>query len=151
MRVATPSMPRVPMWNERGLARSDQVALHRLVDALHLQRRLRLDVEHPAHQRIGVVADAQRAGRRSLFHAGGDVDRDAADGALGIDAAAQQHAAGVDADAHVEAYVAVRGLHFAAEHAAELEQRQTAAHRALGIVLAGIAGTEHRQQVVAGV
>ena len=33
--------------------------------------------------------------------------------AFGIDAAAEQHAAGVDADAHVEAGVAVRGLHFA--------------------------------------
>ena len=48
------------------------------------------------------MADAQCAGRRGLLHARGDVDGDAADGAFGIDAAAEQHAAGVDADADVE-------------------------------------------------
>ena len=35
--------------------------------------------------------------------------------------------------------------------AAEFEQRQAAAHRALGIVLARFVGTEHGEQVVAGV
>ena len=49
----------------------------------------------------------RRAGRGGLLHAGGDVDGDAADAAVGIDPAAEQHAAGVHADADVEAGVAV--------------------------------------------
>ena len=91
------------------------------------------------------------AGRRGLLHARGDVDRDAADAAIGIDAAAEQHAAGVDADADVEAVVAVRRPHFGAERLAELEQGQAAAHGALGVVFAGFVGTEGGQDAVAGV
>ena len=91
------------------------------------------------------------AGRRGLLHARGDVDGDAADAAVGIDAAAEQHAAGVDADAHVEAGVAVRGLHFGAERLAEFEQRQPATHRALGVVFARFVGAEGGQHAVAGV
>ena len=71
--------------------------------------------------------------------------------ALGIDAAAEQHAAGVDADAHVEAVVAVRCLHFGAERLAEFEQREAAAHGALGVVLARLVGAEGGQHAVAGV
>ena len=93
----------------------------------------------------------KRAGRRGLLHARGDVDGDAADRAVGIDAAAEQHAAGVDADADVEAGVAVGGLDFGAERLAEFEQRQAAAHGALGVVFAGLVGTEGGEDVVAGV
>ena len=89
--------------------------------------------------------------RRGLLHARGDVDGDAADAAFGIDAAAEQHAAGVDADADVEAVVAVLALHFGAERAASREQGQAAAHGALGIVFARFVGAEDGQQVVAGV
>ena len=44
------------------LGAQDEVALHRRVDALDRQRRLRVDLEQAAHLRVGVVADAQ--GRR---------------------------------------------------------------------------------------
>ena len=128
-----------------------EVALDEAVDALDRERLLRLDLEQAAHLRVGVVADAQRAGRRGLLHARGDVDRDAADAAVGIDPAAEQHAAGVDADAHVEAVVAVRAPDLGAERPAELEQREAAAHGALGVVLARFVGTERGQDVVAGV
>ena len=97
------------------------------------------------------MADAQGAGRRGLLHARGDVHRDAANAAFGIHAAAEQHAAGVDADADVEGVVTVRSPHFGAEHLAELEQGQAAAHGTLGIVFAGFVGAEHGQDVVAGV
>ena len=97
------------------------------------------------------MADAQGSGWRGLLHARGDVDRDAADAAVGIDAAAEQHTAGVDADANIEAVVAVRGLHLGAEHLAEFEQGQAAAHGALGVVFAGLVGAEGGQDAVARV
>ena len=122
-----------------------------LVDALQVDRVLCLHVEHAAHVAVRVVADAQRAGRRGLFHARGDVDGDAADAAFGIDAAAEQHVAGVQADANVEAAVAVGALDLGAKGAALGEQRQAAAHGALGVVFARQIGAEHREQVVAGV
>jgi len=128
-----------------------EVAPDRLVDALDGHRLLRLDLEAAAHLRVGSVADAQRAGRRGLLHAGGDVDRDAADGRVGIDAAAEQHRSGVHAGADVEGPVAVRSAHFSAEHLAELEQREAAAHGALGVVFASFGRAEDREHVVAGV
>ena len=63
--------------------------------------------------------------------------RDAADVAFAIDTAAQQHAAGVDAHAHVEARVAVGGLHVGTQDPAQFEQREAAMHGTFGGVLAG--------------
>ena len=121
-----------------GLGAQHQIALDGLVHALDGQRLLTLDLEHAAHLGVGIVADAQGPGRRGLLHARGDVHRDAANAAVGIDPAAEQHAAGVDADADVEAVVTVRSPHFGAERLAELEQGQAAAHGTLGIVFAGL-------------
>jgi hypothetical protein len=134
-----------------GLGAQHEIAAHRCLDALHRERRLRLDVEDAAHVAVGVVADPQRAGRRGLLHARRDVDRLAADAALLVDAAAEQHAAGVDADAHAGASEAMRRLDLGAQRGAELEQGEAAADRALGIVLGGLVGAERGEQVVAGV
>ncbi len=133
------------------LGAQHQVAVHRGIDALDGQRRLRLDFEHAAHLGVGVVADAQGPGRGGLLHARGDVDGDAADAAVGVDPAAEQHAAGVDAHAHIEAGVAVRGLDFRAEGLAQGQQREAAVHGAFDVVLAGLVRTEGGQDVVAGV
>ena len=97
------------------------------------------------------MADAQGPRRRGLLHACGDVHRDAANAAIGIHPAAEQHAAGVDADADVEGVVTVRSPHFGAECLAEFEQGQAAAHGTLGIVFASFVGAEDGQDAVAGV
>jgi hypothetical protein len=69
-----------------------EVGAQRLVLALDLQRRLRLDLEHAAHVAPGVLADAQAAARRGLLEAScGDVDGEAADRAFFIDTAAVHH------------------------------------------------------------
>ena len=79
----------------------------RRIDALDRDRRLRLDVEGAAH--LGQVSWLMRsaAGRRRLLHARGDVDGDAADAGVAIDAASEQHAAGVHAHPHGEGVVAI--------------------------------------------
>ena len=59
-----------------------------LVNAFDGNGGLRLDIEHAAHLAVGVVTDAQRPGRRGLFHARGNVDRIAADAVLAVNAAA---------------------------------------------------------------
>ena len=128
-----------------------QVGGDGLVDALHRDAVLRLDLEHAAHVAVGVVADAKRARGSGLLHPSGNVDGDTADAAFGIDPAAEQHVAGVHADAYVEALVAMLALHFGAERAPFREQSKTAADSPLGIVFAGFVGPEHSQQVVAGV
>ena len=97
------------------------------------------------------MADAQAAGRSALLHARGDVHGDAADRAVLVHAAAEQDAAAVDADANVEAGVAVSCLHFRAQRSAEIQQREAAAHGALGIVLGRAVRAEGGQDAVAGV
>ncbi len=128
-----------------------QVAVDRMIHALHHQGVLRVDLEQAAHLQIGVVADAQGPCGRGLLHPRGDVDGNATDAAVGVDPAAQQHAAGVQAHAHIEAGVAVGGEYFRAECLAQFEQGQTAAHGALGVVFARLVGAERGQDVVAGV
>ena len=88
-------------------------------------------------------------GGARLLHARGDVHGDAADRAVRIDAAAEQDTATMDADADVEAGVAVGGLHFLAQGLAEIQQRESATHGALGIVLRRTVRAEGRQDVVA--
>jgi hypothetical protein len=58
---------------------------------------------------------------------------------------------GVQADAHIEADVAVTAPHLVAEQAAGGEQCQAAAHRAFGVVFARRVGAEDGQEAVAGV
>ena len=128
-----------------------QVGEHRLGHALHRQRRLGFDLEHAAHVAEGVLADAHAAGRRGLLHARRDIHRDAADRAVGVDPAAQQHRAGVQPDPHVEARVAVAARHLLARGPALGQQRQAAAHRTFGVVLARFVGAEDGEQVVARV
>ena len=134
-----------------GFGALDQVALHRGVDPLDGQRLLRVHLEQAAHLGVCVVRYPQGAGRGGLLHAGCDIDRMAADVAFGVHAAAQQHAAGVDAYADVEAGVAVTGQDFCAKGSAQLQQRQAAVHGALGVVFAGFVYTEGGQDVVASV
>ena len=129
----------------------DPVGEDRRGDALDAQRLSFLHIEAALHQPVGVHADQQGARWRALFHASGDVDRVAAYRALGVHAAAQQHAAGVDAHPHVEAVVAVHGLHLPAYAAAFGQQRQAAAHGAIGVVFVDLAGTEAGQEVVSRV
>ena len=133
------------------LGAQDQVAAHRLGDALDRDRRLLLDIEHAAHMAVGVVADAKRAGWCGLLHARRHVDRDAADAALGIDATTQQHRTGVDADSHVEARQAMLGLEARGQQRRLLDDREPRPHRALGVVLERLVGAEHGEQAVTGV
>jgi hypothetical protein len=100
---------------------------------------------------VGVVADAQAADRLALLHARGDVDADAADGAALVDTSAQQHAAGVDAHAHVESVLAeLLPIHVALRMAFR-QQRQAGTHGAFRVVLDGTLGAEGGEQAVAGV
>ena len=133
------------------LGARDEVAARRVGDALDLDRRLRLDVEDAAHVPVGLVADPQRAGGRGLLHARGDVDGDAADASFGVDAAAEQHRAGVDADAQVEAVEAEASTKAGGERCGLGDDRQAGADRALGVVLERLVGAEHGEQAVAGV
>ena len=128
-----------------------EVGPQRCVDALDRKRWLRLDVEDAADLRIGFVADAQAAGRSGLLHARGDIHGDSADRAVLVHAAAEKDAATMDADANVEAGVAVSCPHFRAQCFAEIQQREAAAHGALGIVLGRAVRAKGGQDAVAGV
>ena len=121
------------------------------IDALHFDGGLWLHIEHAAHTAPGVVADAQAAGRCRLLHAGCDVHRQPADAGFGVDPAAQQHAAGVHAHAHIEPGPAMALQHLLALRTALREQGQAGQHRALGIIFLGGVATEDGQQVVARV
>ena len=128
-----------------------QPAADRRVHALDGHRFLGDDLEPVAHQGMGVVADAQGPGGRGLLHPRRDVDRQATNAAFAVDAAAEQDAAGVDADTHPEAGVAMSRLHLLADGPALGQQGEAAVHRALGIVFAHFVGAEGGEQVVAGV
>ena len=98
-------------------------------------------LEQAAHLQVGVAADTQGAGRSGLLHACGNVDGKATDGALvagATPATAEQHAAGVDAQAHAAAGMAVSCQDLGTDHPAQLQQAQPAAHRAFGIVFSGL-------------
>ena len=131
-----------------GLGPQHQEAAHRLVDALDCQRRLRGDIEHAANLSIRVLADAQRAGRCRLFHARGDVDREAADAGVAVDAAAEQHRPAVDADTNIESGQSEAPCHVVGQRGRFGQYRQAGVHRADGIVFPGLLGTEHCQQAV---
>ena len=137
----------------RGVEGAGPGALHKIgndrrIDALDRDRGLRLDVECAAHLLPGVVADAQPAGRRRLLHARGNIDGNAADAGVAIDAAAEQHTAGMDAHAHPKAQVTMLQSHFLAERAALGQQLKPASHGTLGVVLARLDCAEDREQVV---
>ena len=137
--------------NARGLARRTRYVRTGSVMPLISIGACALDLEHASHVPIGLVADAQRACGRRLLHAGGDVDADAADAALGVDAAAEQDRTGVDADPQVEAVEAEVALHVGGERRRLGEDREAGAHRALGVVLERLVGAEDGEQAVAGV
>ena len=144
-------MPRESASKARGRGRSTSQVLTGSSTPLIAIGASRPDLEPAAYLSPGLAADAQAAGRRGLLHASRDVHRDAADAALGVDAAAEQHTAGVDADAHVEAGVAVPPQHLRPFAPALLEQGEAGEHRPFRVVLLGALGAEHRQQAVAGV
>ena len=127
----------------------DEVAAYRCGDALDADRRLLDDVEHAAHMAIGVVADAQAARRSRLLHARRQVNHRAPDAAVGVDAATQQHGAGVDAGTHVEVGDAVRLTHLWSLPPCFFDDAQACQDCALGIVLVGLVGTEGGQHAVA--
>ena len=123
----------------------DEVGDERLGDALDGDRSLGNDVEDAAHMTVGVVADPQPTGGRALLHARSDIDHLAANRALFVDAAAEQHAAGVHADADAEFGDRRR------PPPAFVQQRKAAAHGLGGVVLAGLGRAERGEQAVAGV
>ena len=84
------------------LGAAHQPALDGRVHALRRQGLLRVHLEQAAHLGIGVVRDPQGPGRGGVPHVRGDVHRDAADGTVSVHPAAQHHATGVQAHAHVE-------------------------------------------------
>ena len=133
------------------LCSGDEVALDRLVKTLDCERRLDLYVEEAAHEHVGVMADAQMARGGRLLHAGSDIDGAAANRALGVDAAAEQYVARVNAHAHVETSMTEGRLHFGAENLAECEHRKTTSNGALGIILSRLVGAERSQDAVARV
>jgi len=128
-----------------------QVCRQRLITALHLQRWLSFDVEHPTHVTPRVVADAHAAHRRGLLHARGDVDHGPADAAFFVHTAAQQHLAGVHAHPQAEAMEAMRALDLVADGEGFFEQRKAGTYRVLGVVFKTSFDTEHGQQVVTSV
>ncbi len=100
---------------------------------------------------VAVVADAQSPGRRALLHARRDVHRGAADAALGIDAAAEQHRPGVDARADVELGDAVTLPHRHREAFGVADDAEGGVDRALDVVLVRFFRPERREHAVAGV
>ena len=122
-----------------------------MFDALDADGGLFLELEQPAHMAPAVVTDAQPPRRRALLHARGDVDGGAADAALGIDAAAEQHAPGVHADAHVEVGHAVLAPHLRRMRLRLLDDGQSGADGGFDVVLAGRLGAEGGEHAVAGV
>ena len=146
-----PIKPTVRDLERTRLGPPHEIAANRFGDALDHDRRLRLNFEHSTHMPIGVVADSHAAGRRGLLHARGDVDRETADAALGINAASQQHRPGVEADAHVEARQTMLRLKARGQQRRHFNHRKTGSHSAFGVVFERLVGAEHSQQAVAGV
>ena len=89
-----------------GLGALHQVDAQRLGLALDLERRQRLDIEQAAHVAVGVVGDQDAADGRRVLQPAGDIDGIAHGRELrrGADVA-DQHRAGVDADAHRQRHV----------------------------------------------
>jgi hypothetical protein len=137
--------PRLAGW-QRAL---HQVSRDGCIAPLHHQRRLRLHLEQALHMAPGVVADAQRAGRRGLLHARGQIDRHAADAAVFVHATTEQHHAGVHAHAHIKTGMPKTRLYAAAFVAARFQQCQARAHGAFGIVFTRAVAAKGGQQAVA--
>jgi hypothetical protein len=142
----TPRGPRLARW-QRAL---HQVGGQWCVAPLHPQRRLRLHLEQALHVPPGVVADAQGARRRGLLHARSQIDGHAADAAVLVHTASQQHHAGVHAHAHIKPGMSETRLHTPAFVAAGFQQGQAGANRAFGIVFARAVAAKGGQQAVAG-
>ena len=81
------------------------------------------------------MADAQRAGRRALLHARGDVHGRTHGGVVSLDTGAQCHVAGVQAHAHGEAVDAVQAPCRIGLFAPGFDNGQNGAHGTLGLVL----------------
>jgi hypothetical protein len=123
----------------------------RLVLPLDLDRRLRLEVEHAAHVAPGLLADAQAARRRGLLEPGGDVDREAADRSLVVDAAAEQGRGRCGCRAAPGSRPGVALLDPRRLDPGFGEQVEAGEHGPLGVVLARRLGAEGGEQAVAGV
>src|SRR5262249_50456153 len=135
----------------RGPGGQYHVAAKGMGKALEDDRWLLGDVEHAADVAVRRVTDPKASRRRPLLHAGGDVDGDATDAALGIDTAAQQYRTGMDADAHVEDVAPVSSLDLEGKPTGLVQDPEPRAHGALGIVLARFDGAEDCQQAGPGV
>ena len=124
---------------------------HRLVQPLHRQRRLLVNIHQALHLPIRVHADAQAARRCGLLQAGGDVHGQATEAAALLDAAAPHHRPGVDAHPRVKPRQAMRLLHCGAQLPRLAQQRQSAGHRTLGVIVFDLVGTKRRLQPIARV
>jgi hypothetical protein len=128
-----------------------QPGLQRRLDTLDLQGRLCLALEQPPHLQPGLVADAQAAHRRALFHARRQVHRVTHRSSIGLVPCTHQHRPGVHPDADARRLgrrQAGRGR--AQQRAGCLQDLQPGPHRALGFVFMQAVGAEGGLQAVAG-
>ena len=128
-----------------------KVATQRHVDTLDPNRCLFDDIESATDLTVGVMADAQCAGRRVLFHPRRDVDSRPADRRVCVDASSQQHLAGMDAGAHVEFRNAVLLKDAVRVNLRLRQDGQAGTDGAFRVVLVGLLCAEGRQQRVASV
>ena len=112
-----------------------EIAAQGLLDPLDLDEDGFADLEQAAHVAMGVVADAEPTRWRALLHARRDVHRCAANAAFGIDAAAEQHRAGVQARPHHEVGDAVPAPHLRGLLLRVFDDRQPGSNGAFDIVL----------------
>ena len=128
-----------------------KVAAQRRVDTLDPNRRLFDDIECATDLAVGVMADAQRAGRCVLFHPRRDVHCRPADRRVCVDTSSQQHLAGMDAGAHVEFRNAVLLKDAVRVNLRLRQDGQAGTDGAFRVVLVGLLCAEGRQQRVASV
>jgi len=150
--------PRLDVFDAAGgdaersrLHAAHQVRDDRLLQALDVQRRLRVHVEDAADVEVRAVADPQRSRRRGLLHPGGNVDGVSTNRRLGVDAAAEKDGAGVHADSNVEARQPMPRLDFACHGAGFVENCEPASDRALCVVLLHRLDAERGEHAVSGV
>ena len=133
-----------------GLHAAHEPGAQWLVVALHPQRRLGVGDEEAAHLGPRRVADPQLAHGRTLLHACSQVHGVAHRRLFGFGAIAQQHRAGVDADAHAKVRHTQVQAHALGVARGVLQDLQAGAHGAFGFVFAQALQSEHGLDAIAG-
>ena len=128
-----------------------QVRPHRFGHALHGDRILFCQIEDAFHLRVSVVTDPQCSRRRTLFHAGRNVDGNSADGSFVIHTAAEQDRAGMNSDAKSKVGNAMRCRHRNGERLGFVKQSEPTPNCPLGVVLADSVGTKSSEDAVSRV